>query len=184
LETFEKYKKLKEREQACQQTLNEGRRWIFLWVGFMIAVPWIGKWTSLQSFTQFKFLFPLYLIGFWTLIRILKVEKTTDQEIVKCILEGIDLEKKHQIDSSYFTDFVNYFDLKAFAFVRTSPPMMLVFFLIPIFLENFSASQPIQKWSIYGATILGFLLLFFSLMIFVSTPYVTLLKKVGARASA
>lgn len=173
--TFKKYEKLKEQTQRGQQTIKEGRKWKILWMILILSTPWLGAWHPF--FTTLQFLFPLFLIGFWTLISVLKVEREVDNEIATCVLEGIEFEKSQELSSGHFTKFVDSFNLKAFAFIRASPPMMLAFFLIPKFLSNFSQSQLLLKWTIWIAIITGFLILFFVLMVFVSTPYVNLLKK-------
>ena len=176
--TPKKYVKLKEQAESGQQTIQDGKKMKILWVVFIVSTPWLG--VLHPFFATMKFLFPLFCIGVWTLLSILKVEREADDDIANCVFEGIQFEKQHRLPSGHFSNFLDSFSLKGFAFIRASPPMMLVFFLVPKFLRSFSESQPLLRWSIWAATISGFHILFLGVMVFVSKPYTNLLKKLSS----
>ncbi len=151
-----------------------------LMVGWIILL--IGRWSDHPPYNHPTFAIPVFVLALLGTTKSIEEENELDASIAKCILEGIEMEKRRPgHKSSYFHDLAASYEgsgMWAFAFIRVSPPMMTIFSLLnagPLSLLVNYLSLPWWTASCCSGLILGFSFLFLARM--ACRPYYWLLEK-------
>ncbi len=161
------YQKLLDEVARCSTELKKHRRWAYacLMMGWIALL--IGRWSDYPPYNHPIIAIPVFALALLGATKSLEEENELDASIAKCIAEGIEIEKKRPgLKSSYFQDAATGYEgwgMWAFAFIRVSPPMMIIFSLLnngPLSLIVNHLSLPWWTASCFSGLILGFSFLF------------------------
>lgn len=176
------YQKLLDEVERCSKELKKHRRWAYccLIMGWIILM--IGRWSDHPPYNHPIFAIPVFVLALLGATRSIEEENELDVSIAKCTAEGIEMEKRRPgLKSSYFQDIANGYEgwgMWVFAFIRVSPPLMIIFSLLnagPLSLIVNHLSLPWWTASCFSGLILGASFLFLARM--ACRPYYWLLEK-------
>lgn len=176
------YQKLLDEVERCSQELKKHRMWAYgcLMVGWIVLL--IGRWSEHPPYNHPIIAIPIFVLALLGATRSIEEENELDASIAKCTAEGIEMEKKRPgLKSSYFHDLATSYEgsgMWAFAFIRVSPPMMIIFSLLnngPLSLIVSHLSLPWWTASCFSGLILGFSFLFLARI--ACRPYYWLIEK-------
>ncbi len=161
------YQKLLDEVERCSQELKKHRMWAYgcLMMGWIVLL--IGRWSEHPPYNHPIIAIPVFALALLGATRSIEEENELDASIAKCTAEGIEMEKKRPgLKSSHFHDLAASYEgsgMWAFAFIRVSPPMMIIFSLLnngPLSLIVNHLSLPWWTASCFSGLILGFSFLF------------------------
>ncbi len=176
------YQKLLDEVERCAKELKKHRMWAYgcLMVGWIVLL--VGRWSEHPPYNHSIFAIPVFVLALLGATKSIEEENELDVSIAKCIAEGIEMEKRRPgLKSSYFQDAANGYEgwgMWAFAFIRVSPPLMIIFSLLnagPLSLLVNHLALPWWTASCFSGLILG--VSFLSLGRIACRPYHWLLEK-------
>lgn len=176
------YQKLLDEVEHCSKELKKHRNWAYCCVMIGWIVLFIGRWSDHPPYNHPIFAIPVFVLALLGATKSIEEENELDVSIAKCIVEGIEMEKRRPgLKSSYFQDTANGYEgwgMWAFAFIRISPPLMIIFSLLnagPLSLIVNHLSLPWWTVSCFSGLILGASFLFLARI--ACRPYHRLLEK-------
>lgn len=176
------YQKLLDEVERCSNELKKHRNWAYccLMIGWIVLL--VGRWSDHPPYNHPIFAIPVFVLAFLGATKSIEEENELDVSIAKCIAEGIEMEKKRPgLKSSYFQDTANGYEgwgMWTFAFIRVSPPLMIIFSLLnngPLSLIINHLALPWWTASCFSGLILGASFLFLARI--ACRPYHWLLEK-------
>jgi|GEM_PF-3414230 hypothetical protein len=176
------YQKLLDEVERCSEALKKHRMRAYgcLMVGWIVLS--IGRWSDHPPYNHPIFAIPVFVLALLGATRSIEEENELDVSIANCTAEGIEMERRRPgLKSSHFHDLAASYEgsgMWAFAFIRVSPPMMIIFSLLnagplSLFVNHFSF--PWWTASCFSGLILGASFLFLARM--ACRPYQWLLEK-------
>lgn len=155
--TSRAYQQLLDEVTRCSHELKKLRKWTIgcLLMGWIALL--IGKWIGHPPYNHPTFAIPVFGIAFLAATKSWEQEHELDASTVKCILEGIALEKR-QVRSRYFHDLASRYEgwgMLEFAFMRISPSIMILFSLFntgPLYLLADCLSEFVPNWVVYSGS--------------------------------
>ncbi len=176
------YQKLLDEVGRCLKEVKKHRRWAYccLMIGWIVLL--IGRWSGHPPYNHPIFAIPVFVLALLGATRSLEEENELDVGIAKCTVEGIEIEKKRLgLKSSYFQDLANSYEgwgMWQFAFIRVSPPLMIIFSLLNAGSLSLLANHlSLPSWTVscFSGLILGASFLFLGRI--ACRPYHWLLEK-------
>ena len=176
------YRKLLDEVEYCSKELKKHLTWAYgcLMVGWVVFL--IGKWSDHPPYNHPVIAGSIFILALLAATKYLEEDDELDTKIATCIAEGVEMERNRQeLRSSHFLDLAKSYEgwgMWQFAFIRVSPPLMIIFSLFNsdlIFFLSEYLSTPTWIISCGIGMILGLAFLFLARM--ACRPYQRLLER-------